>query len=464
MLNAGRCDEPDATGADAVDTAKCEPVEGEVRRRSVAAAVDHLMAGGINRFEYSYVAKRAGLDAALIEEIWPDRSPLLMEAWSSGLGWASRLSDTGSLGGDLSSFAERASSAVGTPEGRMLFRSSVPLDDTPELADVRMEFWDSQFESAADILRRSDRRGELRRDINHLDAVRMFCASMYFDPLYLDAEIPSGYLDGATDIFLRGVAKNPQPASEQMRREVMLRVGTREQDLLGEEMPAVIFQSATTAKIREVVLDAAIKEATLRGPEFVTINVIAQRAGVTTQVVERMWKTDADLLRDAGARARSKTRQIRDTGDLSADLTSFAEDKANLISTADARRNFLSVIPHDSTARNSAAVMEFWSAGLRESTKMLLRAQDRGELRNGVNPDWATRAVVVALYYDLFFTNHPMRPDYTAQTLDIFLNGVTRRPELSVERDTHQAAVVVEAVGDAAAAQVVDELIHRPVR
>lgn len=437
-----------------------DPGGTEVRRRTVAAAVDHLKAGGINRFEYSYIANRAGLEVGDVEEIWPDRSRLLLAAWTSGLGWGARLTDTGSLDDDLSLLAQSAGAAVRTPEGRALFRSSLPIDDKPELAGARAAFRDSQFGAVAEALRRSGQRGELRPDIDHLDAARMFCTSLYFEPLYFDAAVPSGFLEAVTDIFLHGVANSPPPRSGEMRREVMRRIGIREQDLLGQERPAVFFQGATTSEIREVILDAAIKEATLRGPEFVTLNVIAQRAGVATQVVERMWKTDDELLREAGDRARHKTRRIRDTGRLLGDLMAFAEDKANLVSTADARRNFLSVIPRGSAARNSATIVEFWAAGLRESTRILVRAEERGELRDGLSPDWATRAVVVSLYYDLFFTNQPMRPDYAAQTLDVFLGGVMRGP--SVERDAHQAAVVVEAVGDAGAAQVIDELVHRP--
>lgn len=398
--------------------------DGALARQSISAAVEHLTVGGISRFEYKYIASRSGLDEVQLETAWPDRSQLLTAAWTSRLGWLPQVRDTGSLKSDLRFFATSVSSAVRTPQGRNVFRSSLPIDGNQEYAEVRQTFWDAQFETVAAMVRRADQRGELRRDVDHLDAVRMFCTAMYFDPLYFDAKVPAGYLDTAVEVFLHGVAKVRTTDSGHLRDEVMRRIGTREQDLLGAERPEIIFQDSSTTQIREAVLDAAIKEATLRGPEFVTIDVIAQRAGVATHVVERMWSTDDELLREAGERARLKTRQIPDTGDLMRDLLSFAESKANLISTPDARRNFLAVIPHDPAMRNSATVVGFWAAGLRESTGMLVRAQHRGDLRDGLSADWATRVVVVSLYYDLFFRNSPIRADYAAQTLDIFLNGI----------------------------------------
>jgi hypothetical protein len=73
-------------------------------------------------------------------------------------------------------------------------------------------------------------------------------------------------------------------------------------------------------------------------------------------------------------------------------------------------------------------ITDFWLAGLRETTQICLRAQQRGDLRDGVNPDYATRALVVSLYYDLFFSDSPMRSGYAYTVLDIFLNGVGRQP------------------------------------
>ena len=54
---------------------------------------------------------------------------------------------------------------------------------------------------------------------------------------------------------------------------------------------------------------------------------------------------------------------------------------------------------------------------------MALRAQERGELRDGVNPDHATRVLVASLYYDLFFDDAPMRPGYALLVLTVFLGG-----------------------------------------
>lgn len=397
----------------------------ELRQRVIAAAVCHLESGGIERFEYRFIASRAGLDARLLAEIWPDRGALLTAVWAARLGWNCCLSDTGSLNGDLQRFSEAITASVQTPEGRMLLRSSLPIDEKQQFAEVQANFWRTQFDAAAAMMHRAQQRGELRNGIDPLDAARSFCTSLYFGPLYFDEAVGPGYVDSAVDIFLCGVAKIPTGDSCEIREQVMARVGTGERDLLGEERAAVDYPAATTSQVKDVILDAAIKEATLRGTEHVAMDAIARRAGVTVHVINRYWNSDDDLLREAGDRARKKTRRVPDTGSLSGDLVRFTEDKAKLVSTVDARRNFLSTILRNSVGIKTALVADFWARGLQESTQMLLRAEERGELREVVSPDHATRVVVVSLYFDLFFANSPMRPDYAAQTLDIFLNGAT---------------------------------------
>ena len=398
----------------------------DVSRRVIAAAVGLLEAGSIGRFELPYIANQAAVDVAVVEDGWPDRLQLLIAAWTGELGWQNVVIDTGSLRGDLLAFGHSLRQGVRAPEGRMLFRSSLPIDDADYLADVRMQFWDVQFETAGVIIGRAVRRGELPSEVDPLECIRMFCTAMYFDSLYLDEATEPEYLDSVVDIFLEGVAEGRPGDSAGMRRDVLAAAGARPHDALGEERPAPNYAQATSAQIRQAILDAAIKETTLRGPELVTRSAIARRVGVPIQVVERMWKSDADLLLDAGVRAREKTRPLPDTGSLWADLLSFTEAKANLISAPDARKSYLSAILRSPTGRNASLVREFWIAGLKESTQMCLRAQERGELRDGVNPEHATRIVVASLYYDLFFANAAMRSDYAFTVLDIFLHGAGR--------------------------------------
>lgn len=177
--------------------------------------------------------------------------------------------------------------------------------------------------------------------------------------MYFDEAVAPGYPDSAIEVFaievfLYGVAKNPPTDSGEIREQVMARIGTGEQDLLSEEKKAVGCPAATTGQVKDVILDAAIKEATLHGTEHVAMDAIAQRAGVTVHVINRYWKSDDDLLRAAGDTAREKTRRVPDTGNLFSDVVRFTEDKAKLISTADARRDFLSTILRSSGGTKTA--------------------------------------------------------------------------------------------------------------
>jgi AcrR family transcriptional regulator len=400
----------------------------ELGARVIAAAIEVLEAGGIARFDVPTVANRAGLNTAVVETIWPDQTRLLEAAWTAGLGWQTLIPDTGTLRGDVLDFGEALRQAVHTGGGRALFRSSLPIDGVPALFDPRTRFWDTQFQDALEILRRAGARGELRTGTNPLDAIQMFCSAMYFNTLYLDTDTDQDFVIGLVEVFLHGVTRHPQPDSAAMRQELRDIVDEAGRDTLGEVRTTPDYAHATSAQIRQAILDAAIRETTLRGPELVTRDAIARRVGVTIQVVERMWKTDGDLLLDAGTRARERTRPVPDTGSLTQDVVVFTDSKAKLISTPGARKTSLSALVRRFTGPNDAVITDFWLAGLRETTQICLRAQQRGDLRDGVNPDYATRALVVSLYYDLFFSDSPMRSGYAYTVLDIFLNGVGRQP------------------------------------
>lgn len=405
-----------------------QPTVDGVDEPVIAAAVAQLVGAGIGRFEMPYIAARAGVDVAAIEDVWRDPAELLTAAWASRLDWTVGAGE-GSLPGDLTRLGHVIRGSVCSAEDRAVFRSSLPIDGEHRFAEVRKRFWDAQFDAAAGILLRSDRRGELRPGVDHLEAARMFCTAMCFDALYLDAAIPPDYQHSVIDVFLFGVAAQPTPDPAEIDRQVAERVGASRRDVLGQEKPRIQYSLVSAAQIRQAVLDAAIKEVTLRGPELVTRDAIARRAGVTVQVLERIWPTDSALLSEAADRARRESRPLADTGSLWGDVLAFAAAKDALTSTPEARANFLRILPCGASGRNAAVVVDHWLAGLRESTAICLRASERGDLRDGVDPDHATRALAASLYYDLFFANGRMRTDYTAAVLDVFLHGVSRSVE-----------------------------------
>jgi hypothetical protein len=57
---------------------------------------------------------------------------------------------------------------------------------------------------------------------------------------------------------------------------------------------------------------------------------------------------------------------------------------------------------------------------------VLQRAAERGELRKGIDPMEAVRMFFSAYLFDVIFADTPVRPEYAAQMLDIFIHGITR--------------------------------------
>jgi hypothetical protein len=69
---------------------------------------------------------------------------------------------------------------------------------------------------------------------------------------------------------------------------------------------------------------------------------------------------------------------------------------------------------------------DFWNARVDQLSTMLTRAGARGELHDGVDPVEATRMLCAAVNFDTVYTDGPVRPDYVASMLEIFIRGISR--------------------------------------
>ena len=68
---------------------------------------------------------------------------------------------------------------------------------------------------------------------------------------------------------------------------------------------------------------------------------------------------------------------------------------------------------------------DFWRIRIDNLMTVLRRADERGELHDGVDPHEAMRMFAGATLFDIVVADTPMRPEYIAQMLDIFVRGVS---------------------------------------
>ena len=183
---------------------------------------------------------------------------------------------------------------------------------------------------------------------------------------------------------------------------------------------------ADAEAIRGVVLKAAFDELVDRGIDRFTVDRVAKRAGVEPDVIIAMWGDRRILLMDAVLSSSESVIPIPDTGTLRGDLALAFEAAVTIASTREGRRQLYSMLPRGRDFDPTEVQRDFWDNRLIAWAVTFRRAQQRGELREGIDPMAATRMLAAAVNFDVLFADNPISAEYVEQVLDMFLHGVVR--------------------------------------
>ena len=183
---------------------------------------------------------------------------------------------------------------------------------------------------------------------------------------------------------------------------------------------------ADAEAIREVVLKAAFDELVDRGIDRFTVDRVAKRAGVEPDVIIAIWGDRRILLMDAVLSSSESVIPIPDTGTLRGDLALAFDTAVTIASTREGRRQLYSMLPRGRDFDPTEVQRDFWDNRLIAWAVTFRRAQQRGELREGIDPMAATRMLAAAVNFDVLFADNPISAEYVEQVLDMFLHGVVR--------------------------------------
>jgi AcrR family transcriptional regulator len=158
------------------------------------------------------------------------------------------------------------------------------------------------------------------------------------------------------------------------------------------------------------VLAAAFDELRAVGFAALSIDDVAQRAGVHKTTVYRRWPTKADLIGDAALAHADDHVPLPDTGDLATDLQLLARAvAANLEGTAATTRAL--VAASLTTTAASAGMREFWTNRLAASTAIIERAAERGDVPRDTDAVLAIEMLVGPLWLRFLLTGEPIDGD-----------------------------------------------------
>ncbi|MCX4449755.1 TetR/AcrR family transcriptional regulator [Streptomyces sp. NBC_01789] len=173
----------------------------------------------------------------------------------------------------------------------------------------------------------------------------------------------------------------------------------------------------------EAIFDATLRLLAERGYAGLTVEAVAQEAGVNKTTIYRWWPSKAPLLRAALLRARVLDIEIPDSGSLRGDLIALTEQATGLVTGVRTRAIVRALasgtgLPDDELA---ALGRDFFADRFSREQPVFTRAAARGELPPGADPKLLLDLIAGAVWVRALLRNEPVPPGFAAAVVDAVL-------------------------------------------
>ena len=184
-------------------------------------------------------------------------------------------------------------------------------------------------------------------------------------------------------------------------------------------------------------MHAAVLEATVdvlyeSGYEALSVREVAERADVHESSIYRRWGTKDNLVVDALLSRMSQVVPTPDTGSLREDLLATLRAVAAFLGTPLGENLALMALRND-LAILDAARDKFWNDRFTRASAILDRAEERGELRSGVDRFLTIETLVGPLYLRFLLTREPLSESVLETVVNLVLTGIAVEPSASPE-------------------------------
>lgn len=161
------------------------------------------------------------------------------------------------------------------------------------------------------------------------------------------------------------------------------------------------------------------------GPGAATMDAIAQRAGVSKATVYRWWPSRGWVILESLVELMERESAFVDTGSLAGDLRAQVGALARLLRTSSGSSIAAIIAEMQTDPEIGQAFREAYLARRRRSAKeMLARAERRGELRPGLDPELVLDLLYAPLYLRLLLQHQPIDEAFLEQGLRLVLSGL----------------------------------------
>jgi AcrR family transcriptional regulator len=184
-------------------------------------------------------------------------------------------------------------------------------------------------------------------------------------------------------------------------------------------------------KARSAILRAARELLDRRGFQGLTIEGIAERAGVGKATIYRWWPSKAAVAMDAVLQAATPRIPFPDTGSAREDLRRQIASVIELYTRTKTGRGIRALIAESQHDRALAESLRdrFIASRRAEASAVFERGIERGELRPDLDVGVAIDALYGAVYYRLLVSHAPLDSAYADTLIDQIFPAFGRQPE-----------------------------------
>lgn len=186
-----------------------------------------------------------------------------------------------------------------------------------------------------------------------------------------------------------------------------------------------------TERVRQAVLDATRNLLLTEGYGELSVERVAEVAGVAKSTVYRRWRDTAGLLLELLTDLSAVEIPLVDTGSVADDLRSLAQGIAHLYTDTNAGPMVLALIAEAvQNERVADGLREFWHHRNDRAAESVRRAIARGELPADTDPVEVIRVLGAPFYYRMLVTHEPFDDDLATRAAATAL-AAARAGELS---------------------------------
>lgn len=177
-----------------------------VRADVLRSTLEALAENGASGLTASEIARRSGVHATSIQRRWGTLQNLTLDALLTYSQEQLPVPDTGNLRDDMVALARLIAAYLNTPLGAALAHAMASVEEDPQLAENRAQFWQTRYDVTRVIVDRAVDRHELAADTDHQIALELLVAPLHFRALLIRQPIEEDWIERMVDTLLRGLA------------------------------------------------------------------------------------------------------------------------------------------------------------------------------------------------------------------------------------------------------------------